>query len=252
MSGVVGKRLDKLITGNLTRKEKGQLPYMINSTEKGSSKALLGIRGVEQVLIEGRGHLEAGFAATIRATLTQPPGTDVFETESQDSLFSTPRMNHTGRIPSTGYGPKAHLPYPTTPGTIEYDYSHLLDDYRYLVDGKVEIAGHFSGQSDFYAKNAAVFRAGQDGVARRDVPKIEVGPLTRNRPRRRRVAFDWRHIENLEEEGGQDDILAMEDVVRIKVMKSYPEDYELDNMDSCLLPVLLTSKEGTVEMGWKV
>ena len=248
---VVGKRLDKLITGNLTKKEKEQLPYMINSTEKGFSKALLGIRGVGKVLIEGRGHMEASFAAT----LAQPPGTDVFEVEDQDSPFSTPRMNRTGEIPSIGYGSKANLPYPTTSGTVEYDFSGLFKKDRFLVNEKMELAEHFCGRSASHAKGAAILKPGKDGVAFRHVPQVQVGPVAKNRPRRGVAAEmqeEWQ-IEGPEEDGrDQDDSLGMEDMMRIKARQSYPEDDGFETMNTSVLPVVLTSSEATVEMGWRV
>ena len=74
LSHLVGERLEKLLTGTLTEKEEAGLPYKINSTEKGLSKALLSIRGIKQVIIDGRGTMERDFAETIKAILIQPPG----------------------------------------------------------------------------------------------------------------------------------------------------------------------------------
>ncbi|RMZ66011.1 hypothetical protein GMOD_00005076 [Pyrenophora seminiperda CCB06] len=260
MSSLVGEQLTKLTTDCLTQKEKKQLPYMINSTERGSSKALLGIRGVGEVNIGGKGHIEAGLAATIKATLARPPGTNVVETEDQGSPFSTHRMNRTGMIPSLGYGSKARLPYPTISGTIEYDFSRLTDKKRYLVDEKTELAAHLGGLDDKAAKDAAVFKPGQHGVANRPIPTIQVGPITRNRLRKRGGTLDMPEQWKIEEsdsdpdelEEDEDKSLGMEDMVRIKVKKTYPEDAGFDIMDVNVIPVILTSREGTVEMGWKV
>jgi hypothetical protein len=115
MSHLVGERLKKLLTGTLTEKEEAGLPYKINSTEKGLSKALLSIRGIKKVIIEGRGTMEGDFAETVKATSIQPPGTSIVEMGGPGLPASTHWLNDEGQIRSKAYGAKAYQPYLTRP-----------------------------------------------------------------------------------------------------------------------------------------
>lgn len=55
-----------------------------------------------------------------------------------------------------------------------------------------------------------------------------------------------------EELRDEDESLGMEGMTRIMTRKTYPEDEVFDPSDVGVLPVALTSREGTVEMGWRV
>lgn len=129
-SSLVGDKLKKLVTDSLSGEEEKQLPYKINSMEKEVSKALLGLRRVRQVFIEGKGHMEADFAATIKATLPQPPGADIVEASDNIDFLpsSTHLMNCVGKIVSEAYGTKARRPYPTITGSSEYAFSRLTEN----------------------------------------------------------------------------------------------------------------------------
>jgi hypothetical protein len=122
MSHLVGEKLKMLVMGTLTIEEKAALPFNLNSTEKGLSKTLLGIRGVKRVLIQGRGILEGRFAETLKATLIQPPGTGIIEVQHPELQASTNRLYCEGEISSRTYGTKARRPYPTRPAVPEYNF----------------------------------------------------------------------------------------------------------------------------------
>lgn len=79
MSQDASDGLRKLVTNGLSEQEKINLRYKVYGTEKIVARALLGIRGVRQVVIEGKGKMEGQFAETIKATLIQPPGTSISE-----------------------------------------------------------------------------------------------------------------------------------------------------------------------------
>jgi hypothetical protein len=94
-----------LVKGALTVEE--ALPFKLSSIEKGVSKALLGIRGVKRVVIEGRGMMEGCFAETSKATLVQPPCTGIIKVQDPALSAFTYRLNREDEITSKGYGRKA-------------------------------------------------------------------------------------------------------------------------------------------------
>jgi len=63
----------------LTKLEKAELSYKVTSTERLVTKALLGIRGVDEVVFAGEGAMEGAFAEVLKNTLIQPPGTGITE-----------------------------------------------------------------------------------------------------------------------------------------------------------------------------
>ncbi|KAF2115490.1 hypothetical protein BDV96DRAFT_81250 [Lophiotrema nucula] len=74
-SGEIIGNLNKLMTGGLKRKEKEKLAYAVNVTEKAAVKALLGIRGVQEVFVEGvgRAKMDSGLQEMIVSSLICPP-----------------------------------------------------------------------------------------------------------------------------------------------------------------------------------
>ncbi|KAF1945782.1 hypothetical protein EJ02DRAFT_473718 [Clathrospora elynae] len=191
-SHTVGGSLKKLLTGGFTNEEKTKIPCSINSTEKVLSRALLGIRGVKQVIIEGTGRMEGDFAETIKATLVQPPGTNIIESNNPDLPSSTHQVNGFGKARSKVYGPRALNPYPTRPKTFQ------------------------SRPSNYET-------------------------ITAQRKRDQSKRWD------------------LKDMVQIMARKQDLEDRGLSKMTpdpdryyNLCLPLVLTGKGGTVELGWKV
>jgi hypothetical protein len=255
MSELVGDKLRMLVKGKLTEKEKAVLPYKINSTEKGLSKALLDIRGIRQVLFEGRGLMEADFEETLKSTLVQPPGTSVVEMSDPERSASTYRLNHEGEIASNAYGPKALRPYPTLPAFPEYNFEAVPEKNLYLVDEKAELAGEFSGLSERDARTAAIVKYSVP-LSRRHIPTIDVGPVTKTRSQRRGTIT----VKN-QGNGGQiqeksedeeDDSLGLKDMVRIKVKAEHPEDTGTGTVNWEVIDLILTNKAASVELGWKI
>ncbi|KAF2031072.1 hypothetical protein EK21DRAFT_32984, partial [Setomelanomma holmii] len=104
----VGEKLRKLNQGKDERKlsvpEKCSLAYMLNSTEKLVSKALLGLHGFKHVLITGRGKMEGQFAQVLSNTLVQPPGFDILgPINSNEESSSTLSMYGDGKVVSKAY-----------------------------------------------------------------------------------------------------------------------------------------------------
>ncbi|KAH9869572.1 hypothetical protein IAQ61_006779 [Plenodomus lingam] len=95
--------MKKLIRDRLSRKQKSNLMYKLNSTELGISNALLATRGVKQVSIEGTGKVEGNFAQTLLDTLTQPPGTKIIQLHEPVFPFIADEINRTGEICSGDY-----------------------------------------------------------------------------------------------------------------------------------------------------
>lgn len=73
----------------LTKLEKAELSYKVTSTERLVAKALLGIRGVDEVVFSGEGAMEGVFAEVLTKTLVQPPGTDFAEPSGEVVAHST-------------------------------------------------------------------------------------------------------------------------------------------------------------------
>jgi hypothetical protein len=237
LSDLVGDNLKKLVRGKLSEEEKKRLPYTINATEKTLADALLGIRGVKQVSIDGKGHMEADFAATIKATLTQEPGASIVEAGDAESQFSMHQFKKLGTIFSDAYSGKAHCPYPTVPGALKYDFSRLTAKERFLIDEKLEIAAHLSGQDDHDAQAAAVVaRRGPGSNKLR--PTYEVGPIPKSTSQTRRT-MGKKEEQKLEDEETDED------------MKD--EDNSLGLMEMITInKTKALSGEETVELGWRV
>lgn len=158
------------------------MPYEINSTERGLSKTLLDIRGVKQPSIKGKGNVEADFAGTIKATVTQSSGTDIVERTNPDSRFLTHRFNKLGTICSDAYAAKANRLYPIVPGTLGYDFSRLPSKKISLINEKVELTAHSSGLDDHDAQAATVVE--QHGTrSSKTVPIFEADPVAKSSSR---------------------------------------------------------------------
>jgi hypothetical protein len=92
----------------LTKQEKRELPYRVNSTERLVAKALLGIRGLEEVVFAGEGAMEGVFAEVLKNTLVQLPGTEVAEPSGDVVAHSTLLLYRydEGNIESSSYQAK--------------------------------------------------------------------------------------------------------------------------------------------------
>ncbi|KAI4931545.1 hypothetical protein J4E85_004138 [Alternaria conjuncta] len=235
-SAFVNDKLKKLADGKLSDEEREKLPYKMNSTEKLLANALLGVRGVKQLHIEGRGKgtVEAEFAATIKATLIQPPGTDIVEVSDEESEFSTHALNRLGSIYSNAYSGDALNPYAT------------------LAPREVEPVND-SEDSEDDVQTAAIAEP-QKHVRRRpkeNDPVIMSGPRTRGT-----MAKKAEEVGENDENGNEEDEheyhgLGLKEMVRIYKQKSRPGDMDSEGRYD-VLPVVLTAEQEAVEMGWKV
>ncbi|KAI4605083.1 hypothetical protein J4E80_010766 [Alternaria sp. BMP 0032] len=235
-SALVNDKLKKLADGKLSDEEREKLPYKMNSTEKLLANALLGIRGVKQVHIEGRGKgtVEAEFAATIKATLVQPPGTDILEVSDEESEFSTHALNRLGSIYSNAYSGDA------------------LNPYASLAPPEVDLVDH-SEDSDDDVQGAAIVEP-QKHVRRRpkeDDPVIMSGPRTRGTMAKKAEEVGENDENSDEEDEHEYHGLGLKEMVRIYKQKSRPGDIDSEGRYD-VLPVVLTAREEAVEMGWKV
>lgn len=149
---------------------------------------------------------------------------------------------------------------------ISCDSSHVVTEKeQFLVDEKTELVGHLLGLDDYDARAAVAAKANTPGK-RGVIPTVDDGPViqgrlrTRGEARRNQEVEEHGEDEDPNEKNGNDnehdsndeDDLNIMDMVRIKGKKVYPEDVGFDISDIRRLPVILTSKEGTVELGWKV
>jgi hypothetical protein len=253
LSNLVGDKFKKLSEGKLSEQEKKALPHKINSTERLLAAALLGIRGVKQVSIEGKGTMEADFAATLKATLIQSTGTDILEASDEESRFSTHRMNKPGTISSDAYPVKGQNAYPTVSGDFEYDFSRLPTKKRFLLNEKTELIGHFKDMDDQDAQAAAVVKQQGPG-GRKLMPTFQVGPIVKSSSRTRRTmatqAVDVEDFSGKNED--EQDGFGLMEMVRINKKKARPGDIDSATLNSEVMPVVLTAKEEAVEFGWRV
>jgi hypothetical protein len=258
MSHLVGDKLKRLAMGTLTVEEEAALPFQINSTEKGFSKALLGIRGVKTVLIQGRGMMEGNFVETIKATLVQSPGTDEIEVRNPGVPASTWRLNSEGEFYSKGYGAKALRPYPTRSASSMYNFENLPERRRYLVDEKKELVGHFLGLSQDDARSAAIVKSSVP-LNRRQIETYDVGPVTKTRSQKHGMTTNepkgkekGKQVKQESESEDEDGGLVFSDMVRVKVKKDHREDDGTVTASWDVMPLIITSKAASVELGWKV
>lgn len=120
---------------------------------------------------------------------------------------------------------------------------------------------------DYDARAAAFTAAFASRLGNCDViSTVDFGPViqgrlrTRGEARRNEKVVEHSEAEypngeysnDKEDNSNDDDGLDMRDMVWIKRKKVHPEDVGSDISDSRMLPVMLTSKEDTVKLGWKV
>lgn len=151
----------------MSAQRKADLPYIVRSSETSVSRALLGIRGLKEVLITGVGSIEGVFAEVLKATLTQVSGTAISKPPAGTFPMSTSQLYREGRIKSAAYRRKVKQPFaraqPTsgfystrTPTSkrdfVQLDTHHTIDDQteaafpsRHLVDEKTQLVQHFLG-----------------------------------------------------------------------------------------------------------
>jgi hypothetical protein len=247
-SEYASERLNQLATGGLSEQDRSSLAYKITSTEKSVANALLGIRGLKYVLIEGAGKMEGEFAQVLRDTLTQRPGTPIARPAGDDPVpLSTLQLYGEGSAVSRPYylkekraereNGRVFKPYATSNLTQEHDFSSLPAKQRYLINEKTQLLGHFLGMTDAEARELGASDVPK-GRGRRGMREVVVddgssrghtkGPrAVVSAPKAQRR--DWR------EEWG------MERMVRIRESKR-------KIVESCQL----TDPESVVELGWKV
>jgi hypothetical protein len=283
LSKFVGSRLRRLIDGKLTNEGKKNLPYKINSTEKLLGNALRGIRGVGKVSIEGtgKGTMEADFAATIKATLVQPPGTGILEASDKGSRFSTYALNRLGPIYSDAHDRGKLNPHAALiPPELDYDVPCLSVKKQLVEDGTQPIR-HVKGLDDHGAHGAAVVEP--HGTARRAKATYETGlavktryqirgamvkrseeddgPVVKPKLRTREttakqtdeVETTDEQVEKVDEEyESEGKGLGLGKMVRIHKKKVQPGDIDSRMLNTEVMSVDLTAKEEAIEMGWKV
>jgi hypothetical protein len=157
----VRSKLHKLMTSGLSIEEMAGLSFKVNSTEKAIVKALLGIRGVKNVIIKyrGRAKMEPAFADTIERTLVLPPGT---QSASSEVDSSTPTLDREGVFLSQ------KMRVQELCGKKEYpirNYKVIPDSEcgktRVLVDEAIQLLGHFTNESEETAKHKAMEAASE-------------------------------------------------------------------------------------------
>ncbi|KAF2711681.1 hypothetical protein K504DRAFT_532230 [Pleomassaria siparia CBS 279.74] len=139
----VKNQLHKLLTGDLSVEEKAKLPFKVNSTEKAIAKALLGIRGLEEVSIEcqTRAKMEALFAHALRDTLTLPPTLSPANANGTAAVLVQSPV-HCTTASSQSYK-ETLRPYPLRKYTHKPDSEHGV---RVLLDENTMLLGHFADQ----------------------------------------------------------------------------------------------------------
>jgi hypothetical protein len=166
----VSNKLHRLMTGDLSIEEKASLAFKVNSTEKAIAKALLGIRGVKNVVIkhQGRAKMEPAFADTIKRTVILPPGV---ETAPSKIDSTTSQLDHEGVFLSQkmrAQGLCGQKEYPTRNYKITPDSE--CGKACVLVDETIQLLGHFTNESEETTKLKAM-EAAQQVLKRRISPE---------------------------------------------------------------------------------
>jgi hypothetical protein len=144
----VSSKLHKLMTNGLSIEGITELSFKVNSTEKATTKALLGIRGVKNVIIEhrGRAKMEPAFADTIKRTLVLPPGT---QSASSEVESSTPSLDQGGVFLSQKMRAQelcGKKEYPTRNHKVMPDSE--CGKTRVLIDEAIQLHGHLTNASE--------------------------------------------------------------------------------------------------------
>lgn len=114
--------LQKLIKGTLNKKENGTVPYKLICTESGVARALLAIRNIKHVVIEGKSKVEGNFGQTLLGTLIQPTGAGEVQSWDPHDIFCADEMYQPGQIVSEAYKYNARRPY-STPHEAKHNFS---------------------------------------------------------------------------------------------------------------------------------
>lgn len=169
VSHEVKSKLNRLMTSGLSIEEKADLAFKVNSTEKSIAKAILGIRGVKNVIIEhrGRAKMEPAFADIIKRTL-------VLSTSAASALSEvrsdTPTLNQEGACLSQKMRAqqlRGKKEYPTRNNNVIPASGYGTT--RVLVDEAIQILGHFTNESEETTKMKAI-EAAKSGTKRKIPP----------------------------------------------------------------------------------
>ena len=227
--------LKRLTRAGLTEQERANIVFAVNSTEKVVAKALLGIRGVREVFIIGRGRLEGQFAEVLKATLVQPPGTEVTTPSGDPVPHSTGRLYRGGFFASDAYERKITKPYQMLVATNNYDFTGLETKDRFFIDEKQELTEHLRGQSPADARIVAAVPKAKE---RRDIKEfvVDEDPFGAGVTRGTGSVETTRQKTRSTEPG-----LSLTNIVVIHVPK----------VDKSLMQIF-PSEAGDVVMGWRI
>jgi hypothetical protein len=163
--------LKRLARAGLTEQERASIAFAVNSTEKVVAKALLGIRCIREVFITGRGRLEGQFAEVLKATLVQPPGTEITSPSGNPVPNSSGRLYGEGFFASEAYTRKMTKPYKMLVATNNYDFTGLKTKERFFIDDQKDLTEHCLGRSPM---EATLLAAVPKAKERRDIREFAV------------------------------------------------------------------------------
>ncbi|KAF2134653.1 hypothetical protein P153DRAFT_391976 [Dothidotthia symphoricarpi CBS 119687] len=234
LSQHVSGALKRLATGGLAEQERAELAFKVRSSEKVVARALLGIRGVGRVVVEGKGNgkMEGRFAETVRATLVQPVGAGVVEPDGEMEMKLSKELYGEGVFASAACFRGEYRMFSAEDGNLSYDSDSLAEEKRYLVDEK-EQSLDYSLQSTSRSS-------------------------TRISTQKFDFHADSEHMSDAAPNKWERSVndLGMESMVRVRAQKQDVEDGGLSNMweeaEEYDPSLVVTGKGGTVEMGWKV
>lgn len=244
MSNLATDQLKRLLDASLSKQERAGLAYKLTSTEKIVGQALLGIRGVKKVFITGKGTIEGKFAAMLKATLVQPPGTDITEPLSGTMANSTLQLYREGTIESGAYKSLSKLPRttaiprPTPSPTAKYEFSSLTVRDRSLIDEKALLLDHFVGKLSQETPSRPT-RSNRKETGEFITNEEDSGGQTK-----RSAATP---SATMTQEDGQGDELGIVDMTRIRVWSEPRGENKF-----ILATYALSDRHNTVELGWKV
>ncbi|KAF2244605.1 hypothetical protein BU26DRAFT_82319 [Trematosphaeria pertusa] len=274
-------KLNQFLTNNLSSETKASLPYKINSTEKVLARALLGIRGVRQILVMDRGRLEAGFEETITQSLLLPPGAQEVKVSSVTvgGRYATPELDREGEFYSRGYDQAAQNPYPTHDYKLKTRTLGDKDEDSVLLDETTMLLGHFLNLDEDQARIEAAATAAKQHRRERRTFDEELGFLDELPQHGRGLRSNRTQQQGVSaRNAGNRDTnllphLGLHNMVRLNAGHQVAEDLGFAKQDlsetnlnsfphqgsRAALPkglehswLVLTGKGNTVEMGWKI
>jgi hypothetical protein len=141
---------------------------------------------------------------------------------------------------------------------LGYDFSRLPSKKISLIDEKVELTAHSSGLDDHDAQAATIFK--QHGTrSSKTMPIFGADPVAESSSRTCGTTVKKQEQNRAEEDEGinksdeGEDDLGLSDRARINSKKkAVPSDTGSETLNTEVMPVVLTAREGTVELGWKV